>query len=138
MQLDLFKIVCNIHVWFPFDFFSIEVQVLQPYNSTDTATTWNNSHFILSERSDFHMVINQSIVVHALSKSSIYMSNYIWLAEEPSIVHDKNNILKYILLKQKTKHFLLCEWVLSYSFSSQKFLSLVSCFLDILDIPDQF
>ena len=32
----------------------------------DIATAWKNSHFILSERLDFHMVINPSIAVHAL------------------------------------------------------------------------
>ena len=30
------------------------------------ATTWKNSCFILSERSDFHMVDNLSVAVHAL------------------------------------------------------------------------
>ena len=46
----------------------IKVQVVQPYNSTDTATAWKNSHFILSERSDFYLVVNLSIaaLLHSL------------------------------------------------------------------------
>ena len=37
----------------------------QPYNSTDTATAWKNSHFILLEWSDFHSVVNLLIAGHA-------------------------------------------------------------------------
>ena len=39
-------------------FFShfVWVHLVQLHCSTDTATAWENSHFILSERSDFHMV----------------------------------------------------------------------------------
>ena len=40
------------------------VQVVQPYSSTDTA--WNISHFILSERSDVHIVVKLSVVVYTL------------------------------------------------------------------------
>ena len=36
------------------------------YSSTDMVTAWKNSHFILSERSDFHMVDYLSIAVHVL------------------------------------------------------------------------
>ena len=41
-----------------------KVQVVQLYNSTDTATALKNSWFILSERLDFLMVNKLSIVVH--------------------------------------------------------------------------
>ena len=40
-----------------------KVQVVQPYNSSNTATAWKN----LSERLDFHMINNQSITVQALA-----------------------------------------------------------------------
>ena len=63
---ELFKAVCNILMQFQFSFSSkhfAEVQVVQPYNSTKTATTWKNSDFILSERLGFHMVDNMSIAV---------------------------------------------------------------------------
>ena len=64
---DLLKIACRIHV-IPIRHF---VRVVQPYNSTDTDTAWENSHFILSERLNFHMVVNQSIAVHALPKHTL-------------------------------------------------------------------
>ena len=38
---------------------------MQPYNSTDASTAWINSLFVLSEKSDFHMVDNLLIAVHA-------------------------------------------------------------------------
>ena len=38
---------------------------MQPYHSTDTATAWRKFHFNLSERSDFYMIVNFSIVVQA-------------------------------------------------------------------------
>ena len=38
---------------------------MQPYSSTDTATALKNSPFILSERSDFHLLVNLSTAVHA-------------------------------------------------------------------------
>ena len=33
----------------------------QPYSSNDTATAWKEFRFILSERSDFYMIDNQSV-----------------------------------------------------------------------------
>ena len=39
---------------------------MQPYNSTDTAIVWKNSHIILSCKSDFHKVINLSIAIKTL------------------------------------------------------------------------
>ena len=36
------------------------------YNSSNTATAWKKTLFILSERSDFHMVDNLSIEVYAV------------------------------------------------------------------------
>ena len=44
----------------------IKVQMVQPYNSTDMATAWKNSCFILLHISDYHMIFNMSIAVHAL------------------------------------------------------------------------
>ena len=40
--------------------------MVQLYGSSDTATAWKISRFILLKRSVFHMVDNLSIVVHAL------------------------------------------------------------------------
>ena len=59
----LFKMTHNILVQFSSTFFSrhfIKVQVVQQQSSSDMAIAWKNSHFILSERSDSHMVKNQS------------------------------------------------------------------------------
>ena len=39
--------------------------VVQLYNSTDKATGWKNSRFILSEKSDFHMIDSRLKAVHA-------------------------------------------------------------------------
>ena len=36
---------------------------MQPYSSIDTLTAWKNSRSILSERSDFYMIIYFSIAV---------------------------------------------------------------------------
>ena len=41
-------------------------QGVQLCNSTDTAASWENSCFILTGRSNLHMVDHQSIAVHAL------------------------------------------------------------------------
>ena len=43
-----------------------KVQVVQTYSSSDMVTSWKNFNFILSERSDFYMVVNLSIAVHVL------------------------------------------------------------------------
>ena len=45
----------------------IRVQLVQLYSSIDTDTAWKNSHFILSERSDFHIIQNTSIAIQAFS-----------------------------------------------------------------------
>ena len=37
-------------------------------------TAWKNSHFILSERSDFHLVVNQSTAVHTLPMHMLSLS----------------------------------------------------------------
>ena len=65
---DLFTAACSILVLFQSSFFFrcfVKVQVVQPYSSTDTATTWKNSRFILWERSHFHLVVNVSIAIYA-------------------------------------------------------------------------
>ena len=37
----------------------IKIQVVPLYSSTDTASAWKNSYFILSKRSNFHLADNQ-------------------------------------------------------------------------------
>ena len=62
---DLFKTACSNFVWFPLTFSQVilRVQLVQPYSSTSMAIAWKNSCFILSERSDFHMINSRSIAV---------------------------------------------------------------------------
>ena len=50
----------------PIKFFSqgiVKVLMVQPYNNTDTAIA-QNSHFILSERTVFHRIDNNSLADH--------------------------------------------------------------------------
>ena len=65
---DMFNIACSILGLLPSSFFSSHlgsVQVVHPYSSFDTTAAWKKLHFILSVRSDFHMIDSLSIAVHA-------------------------------------------------------------------------
>ena len=65
---DLFNIARNILVSLPSSFFFsrlVSVQVVHPYSSIDTTAAWKKLRFILSVRSDFHMIESLSIAVHA-------------------------------------------------------------------------
>ena len=65
---DLFNIARNILVWLPSSFFSsriVSLQAVHPYSSIDTTAAWKKLRFILSVRSDFHMIDSLSIAVHA-------------------------------------------------------------------------
>ena len=74
------------------------VQVVQLYNSTDMAINWNNSCFILSERSDFQMVINLSMLY--LKQAVRGISPYVnsdkteFMDETECISHPTNTIGK--------------------------------------------
>ena len=75
---DLFNIAHNILVWLPSSFFSsrlVSVQVVHPYSSIDTTAAWKKLRFVLSVRSDFHMIESLSIAVHAfVSRMSMSFS----------------------------------------------------------------
>ena len=43
----------------------VSVQVVHSYDSIDTTAAWKKLRFILSVRSDFHMIKSLSIAVHA-------------------------------------------------------------------------
>ena len=67
-RLDWFNIARRILVLLPSSFFSsclVSVQVVHPYSSIDTTAAWKKLRFILSVRSDFHMIESLSIAVHA-------------------------------------------------------------------------
>ena len=77
---DLFNIALNILVKFPSSFFFsrlVSVQVVHPCSSIDTTAAWKKLHFILSVRSDFHMIESLSIAVHAFV-SRVSMSFFGW------------------------------------------------------------
>ena len=66
---DVFKRGHSNLFYFPSSFFSRRftgVHVVQSYSSTDKATPWKNSNFILSETSNFHMLDNLSVAIHTL------------------------------------------------------------------------
>ena len=68
---NLLKTACRILVQYPLVFFFmrfVSVHMVLPYSSTDIATAWKKSRFILSERSDFYMIDNLSITVHAFTR----------------------------------------------------------------------
>ena len=83
--------------------------VVHPYNSMDTSTAWMRSHFILSDRSDFDMIDNLSIAVHAftwhtltlLSVDETRLTRYVNLSTnfsgEPLRVNMAPFLLKHIL-----------------------------------------
>ena len=70
---DLFKIARSILVLSPSNYFSIHfVSVhVHPYSCIDTAKAWKKSLFILSDRSDSHMVDESTIVVNAFTKRTL-------------------------------------------------------------------
>ena len=61
---DLFNIACSILVLLLCSFFSscfVSIHVVHPYSSIDTTAAWKKLHFILSVRSDFHMINSLSM-----------------------------------------------------------------------------
>ena len=49
----------------------VNVHMVHPYSSTVIATAWKKSHFILSDRSDFHMINNLLIAVHTFTRQML-------------------------------------------------------------------
>ena len=62
---DLFNIALNILVSSFFFSRLVSVQVLHLYSSIDMTAAWKKLRFILSVRSDFHMIESLLIAVHA-------------------------------------------------------------------------
>ena len=65
---DLFKIARSILVLLPSSFFSsrfVRVHVVHPYSSIDVTAAWKKLRFILSVRSDLHIIDSLLIAVHA-------------------------------------------------------------------------
>ena len=77
---DLFNIARSILVQLPSSLFSsrfLSVQVVHPYSSIDTNAAWKKLPFILSVRSDIHMIDSLSIAVHAFI-NRVSMSFFGW------------------------------------------------------------
>ena len=67
----LFNIACSILGKFPFSVFSmhfVSVLMVYLYSSIDTTAGWKKSRFIVSVRSDFHMIDSLSVAVHAFAR----------------------------------------------------------------------
>ena len=65
---DLFKIARSILVQLPSSFFSsrfVSIHIVQPYSSIDVTAAWKKLRFILSVRSDFHIIDSLLIAVHS-------------------------------------------------------------------------
>ena len=62
---------CVIAVKFFFSIRLVSVHVVHPYSSIDTTAAWKRLRFILSVRSDFHMIESLLIVVHAKIQTSM-------------------------------------------------------------------
>ena len=56
---------CLVHITSFFSCRLVSVHVVHPYNSIDTTAAWKKLRFILSVRSDFHMIESLSIAVRA-------------------------------------------------------------------------
>ena len=63
---ELVAFSCSSHLAFSLCFF-LRVQVVHSDSSINTASTWKKSRFILSDRSDFHMIDSLSIAVPAFN-----------------------------------------------------------------------
>ena len=73
---DLFSIAHSILVQFLSSFFSlhfITIYVVHPYFRIDSTAVWKKLRFILSDKSDFHIIDKLLIAVHAFA-SRILMS----------------------------------------------------------------
>ena len=73
---DWLNMTCTILVQFPSSFFSIclaSIHVVHSYSRIDITAAWRKLHFILSDRFDFCMIDNLSIVVYDFA-SCISMS----------------------------------------------------------------
>ena len=65
----------------------VSVHVVHPYGSIDTIAARKKSHFILSDRSDFHMIDNRSIAVHTFARRILI-----------SLSADETLLLRYVNL----------------------------------------
>ena len=70
-SIQLVTFVCSAHLVF-FSIYFISVHMVHLYSRIDTTAARKKSHFILSDRLDFHMIDNLSITVHAFAMSFLH------------------------------------------------------------------
>ena len=58
-------IIISLFLTFFWILLFLSIVIVHPYSSIDTTAAWKKLHFILSVRSDFHMIDSLSIAVHA-------------------------------------------------------------------------
>ena len=80
----------------------VSIQVVHPYSSIDMATVWKKSHFILSERSDFHMLIAVHTFAMCLltpfSVAEILLSRYVNCSTNLKLVKMFKDCLKQLCI----------------------------------------
>ena len=96
--------------------------MVQRYSSTDSATAWKHSRFILSGRLDYHMVDNESISVHAspmhmltsLSFDEIWLPRYMkWSNDFRGLVLNEQNRNYTRIMRTKFKKHKKKKWKIS-------------------------
>ena len=112
------EILCNSRLAFLTIRFVI-VHVRYPSSRIDITTTWKKLLFILLNRSDFHMIENLSIAVHAFTRH-ILMSSCYWGRWTCPLISENhhfvwrcwgmlcNFILRRAINKRQTNLFLIC------------------------------
>ena len=51
----------------------VSILVVHPFSSNDTVKAWKKSYFILSEKSDFYMINNLSVVVYTFTRCRLIL-----------------------------------------------------------------
>ena len=108
-------ILVQLPIIFDFKRF-VRIHLVQPYSSTDTITAWKNVSFILSERSSFQMIDNQSIAIPAVP-ICILTSFSVDEILLPRYVNMSTNLDEISLVRMLFSFFSYCYWFLGNSTS---------------------
>ena len=106
----------GIPVQLPSSFFSVHfvsVYVVHPYSRIDTIAAWKKLYFILLDKSDFHLINDQSIAVHAFV-SCILMSfsvDEMLLPRYPNLSTDLRETPFFFLLKHMYTVLSVITWM---------------------------
>ena len=89
----------------PSSFFSIglvSVHVEHQYGSIDTTAAWKKLHFVLSVRSDFHMIDSLSIAAHAFASHVLMRHCFRGRWTCPLVSEDHPLVWRYRLFDEST------------------------------------